>query len=109
MHTPAHPSEIQRTIEGQIVMGDFQTVPYRCVVRLSDGKSIVCFFDEPQRDAVLAGMCRDVRISGTSVARRGKTPALHIATVELLPGSARCIFDPTPHLEQLAAEQGLES
>jgi hypothetical protein len=24
MHTPAHPSELHSTIEGQIVMGDFQ-------------------------------------------------------------------------------------
>ncbi|MDQ2807533.1 MAG: OB-fold nucleic acid binding domain-containing protein [Chloroflexota bacterium] len=110
------PIEQQQTIEGRLVMGDFQAKHFRCKVQLPSGRAITCTFDETQQDSVLRALRQWVRVSGIAVERDGELQTLRIERIEVLRSVAPIIaaerqshnfFGEHPTIEQLAAEQGV--
>ena len=75
-----------RTIEGRLLMADFNEHGTRCRVHPSTGEPVLCLFDEEQKDEVLEDILQYVRIVGEAKEDplTGKIASIKIHDIERL-------------------------
>lgn len=115
-----------RTIEGQLLMADFKERKTRktcCRVHPSVGDSVLCLFDEEQKEEVLSDLLHYVRVIGETEEDpvSGKIKSIQIHDIERLEESEDESVDlspqgamfsqnfwESPSLEELAKAQGVK-
>ena len=105
------------TVGGRLLMGDFFGDVGRCRVHPAEGEPIPCVFRGDQAAAVLAALTRNVRVIGDAQEEEGRIVSLEIRHIDVVDEDphlraretpARSFHDPTPDIETLAREQGVE-
>ena len=88
-----------RTIEGRLLMADFQDQGTRCRVHPSVGDPILCLFGEEQKDGVLDNILRYVRICGEANEdpATGKISRITIRDIESIEEKSNRDIDPLSH------------
>ncbi len=117
------PQTNTRTIEGRLLMADFEEHGTRCRVHPSAGEPVLCLFDEEQKNEVPEDILRYVRIVGEAKENpvSGKITSIKIHDIErledretkaadLLPQGTPVSrgFWESPTLDELAEAQGIK-
>jgi hypothetical protein len=100
------------TVEGRLLMADFDDTRRRCRVHPLFGAPVICSFQDHQREAVLELLTRYVRVAGQAeVDEQGRVRVLKIADIEPVdvPGDLEAYaFWEHRSAEELADIQGVE-
>jgi hypothetical protein len=94
--------ESLRTIDGQLLMGDFKPTGLRCRIHPPLVRPIVCSFAPEQRDKVLVALTKYVRVVGEASETEGVITSLAIRDVTVL-GSAEPYLPAIEAAEQITA------
>lgn len=106
----------RRTVEGRLLMGDFNETGYRCRIHPPDGPPVLCTFHEAHKDAVLRALTRWVRVVGEASDTEEALARLDITDIEILPEGTPCApgaptsdFERAPSIQEAAREQAVPS
>jgi len=102
------------TIEGRLLMADFDESRRRCRVHPSFGPPIPCMFREDQREAILELLTQHVRVVGQAERdeEQGRVRSVQIADIEPIevPGDEAGIsFWEHPSVDELAQRQAVRA
>ncbi len=72
------------TVEGRLLMADFEETHRRCRLHPPIGSPITCLFDEEQREIILSLLTRYVRVTGQAIVLEelGRIKAVRISQIE---------------------------
>lgn len=73
-----------RTVEGRLLMGDFNETGLKCRIHPPLGRPIPCSFDDSLKDSVLTALTHYVRAVGEATERGNEIQALRIQDIEVL-------------------------
>jgi hypothetical protein len=95
-------TESLRTIDGQLLMGDFKPTGLRCRIHPPLMRPITCTFKPEQRDKVLGALTKYVRVVAEASETEGVITSLTIHDLKIL-GSAEPYLPAIEAVEQLSA------
>lgn len=111
-----HPVQNLRTVEGRLLMADFNETRTRCQVHPPAGRPVECAFSEDLADVVYANLRSYVRVTGEAEEDAGSGRIRVLKITDLTPvelAAAGVPLDPSefwrePPFDEVAADQGFD-
>lgn len=111
------PAHNRRTLEGRLLMADFQEARFKCRVHPPVGSAVECGFDETLEEVVYDNLRAFVRVTGEAEEDPDMKRIKRLKIVDIEPLEVETEAQPispdefwrSPTLEELAAEQGIKA